>query len=41
MIEYIYIKHIYITITFGVTVVNAGRKVGKINVGVQIKARRW
>ena len=31
----------YITIIFGVTVVNEDRQAGKIKVGVEIVARRW
>ena len=39
-IKLIYFKHIP-TIRFGVTVVNADRKVGKIKEGARIIARRW
>ena len=38
-IKRIYFKHIHTTIIFGVTVVNADRKVGKIMVSVQIIAK--
>ena len=40
-IKRIYFKHIATTIIFGVTVVNADRKVRKIKVSAQIIARRW
>ena len=35
------IFYAYITIIFGLTVVNADRQTEKIKVGVQIVARRW
>ena len=41
-IKLIYFKHIQLSyLGFGVTVVNAYRKVRKIKVGAQIIARRW
>ena len=36
-----YFKYSYITIIFGVTVVNEARQAGKTKVGVQIVARIW
>ena len=36
-----YFKHSYITIIFGVTVVNEDRTSGKTKVGVQIVVKRW